>query len=326
MPREIPVRIAGVVGLGRLGCGIATCLATHDCRVIGVDSDPQALRQVNDSIAGNLQETAARQPASSAAGSSWQQRFSASGSYADLAECDFVIETVTEDLDVKRATLRTIENAIPPSSPIASNSSSITIRKLQTGLVHPERLIAMHWAEPAHATRFIEIGRGDRTNDSTLQQTLDLARALGKDPCLVQQDVSGLIVNRLGYALYREALYLVESGVADVETIDRAFRNAIGLWAGICGPFRWIDLTGGPELYARAMRNVLPDLCQDEGIPALLQELEDCGARGISNGQGFYQYDEDEKLQWEARIRENIWRVKQVLDEQFPIVTPEEST
>jgi len=87
-----------------------------------------------------------------------------------------------------------------------------------------------------------------------------LARRLGKEPSVLQKEIPGFIVNRIGYAMYREALSLLEAGVADAETIDRSVRNALGLWATVCGPFRWIDLTGGPELYAKAMQHVLPTL------------------------------------------------------------------
>ena len=111
----------------------------------------------------------------------------------------------------------------------------------------------MHWAEPAYATRFLEIIQGEHSSEMVLKATMDLCRAVGKDPCIVRQDLPGFIANRLGYAMYREAAYLLERGVADVETIDGAFRNACGLWATFCGPFRWIDITGGPALYAKVM-------------------------------------------------------------------------
>ena len=105
-----------------------------------------------------------------------------------------------------------------------------------------------------------------------LQRAADLARRIGKQPSLVQKDVPGFIVNRLGYAMYREAVHLLELGVADVATIDESFRNACGLWAAICGPLRWMDITGGPARYARAMEAVLPTLCNSPELPETLRQ------------------------------------------------------
>ena len=176
----------------------------------------------------------------------------------------------------------------------------------------------MHWAEPAHATRFLEIVRGEHTSDETLQKTTDLARRLGKDPSLCQKEIPGFIVNRIGYAMYREALNLLESGVADVETIDRSVRNALGLWTTVCGPFRWIDLTGGPELYFKAMKPVMPTLSKADEPAAKMRELAESGARGILNGRGFYNYTAEEAQRWEELYRRHAWRVAQMQNEYFP--------
>jgi len=146
-----------------------------------------------------------------------------------------------------------------------------------------------------------------------------LAKAIGKEPSRVLKDVPAFIVNRLGYAMYREALALLEAGVADVETIDRSCRNALGLWAAMCGPFRWIDLTGGPALYAKAMAGVLPTLSNATELPQTLQDLAAADARGISNLRGFYQYNEDEVRQWENLLREHAWKVRDLMNQYFPL-------
>jgi hypothetical protein len=127
----------------------------------------------------------------------------------------------TEDLDTKQEVFDAFEAVVDPAVPIASNTSALPISMLQQSRRHPGRFVGMHWAEPA------------------LERAAELTRRLDKDPCLVQRDVPGFIVNRLGYTMYREAVHLLETGVADVETIDRSFRNACGLWASLCGPFRW---------------------------------------------------------------------------------------
>src|SRR5258707_14475766 len=99
-----------------------------------------------------------------------------------------------------------------------------------------------------------------------------LARQAGKDPSLVRKDVEGFIVNRIGYSMFREAFWLLENGVADVETIDRSFRNALSVWANIAGPFRWMDLTGIPA-YAAVMGRLWPELSRGTQVPPLMGDL-----------------------------------------------------
>jgi 3-hydroxybutyryl-CoA dehydrogenase len=180
---------------------------------------------------------------------------------------------------------------------------------LQRGRKHPERFIGTHWAEPCHLTRFLEVIRGDQTNDATADAAMALAKQAGKDPSLVKKDVEGFIVNRLGYAMYREAFWLLENDVADVETIDRSFRNAISVWGNIAGPFRWMDLTGIPA-YAAVMKRLFPQLNNATEVPATMRQVVESGAKGISNGRGFYQYTPEEAERWERMLIENVWRVR----------------
>lgn len=177
----------------------------------------------------------------------------------------------------------------------------------------------MHWAEPAHATRFMELIRGEHTSDTAFQAAAQLAKAIGKEPCLVQKDVPAFIANRIGYAMYREALNILELGVADAETIDRSCRNALGLWATICGPLRWMDLTGGPAAYAKAIRAVLPSLSNAIELPKTLQDLVDSDARGIANGRGFYEYNEEQARQWEELFLEHAWTIRELMNRYFPL-------
>jgi 3-hydroxybutyryl-CoA dehydrogenase len=253
----------------------------------------------------------------------WTEPYTATDDYAQLQGCTFVVESVTEDLAVKEQALDAIEAVVAPETVIASNTSAIPISRLQQGRRHPGRIAGMHWAEPAHATRFMELVRGDQTTDAAFATAARMAERLGKEPSLCQKDVPAFIVNRIAYAMYREALHLVETGVADVETIDRAVRNTLGLWATICGPFRWIDITGGPELYARAMERVLPTLSKADAVSPAMQQLAQSGARGSANGRGFFTYTPEEAERWEDLYRRHAWRVSQMLDEYFPLQTPE---
>lgn len=315
-------QMVGVAGLGLLGRGIAACLVSHGFQVIAFTrrqtTHEEARRYITQAI-GDLVERAGFAAELTA---EWPNRYQAVTTLDAFAPCDFVIETVLEDPAVKQQVFDQLETLVRPEVPIASNTSSIPISQLQQGRRHPERFVGMHWAEPCHITRFMELIRGEQTSDEAFAAAAALGRSVGKEPSLVQKDIPAFIVNRLGYAMYREAVHLVEMGVADVATIDRSFRNALGLWATICGPFRWMDLTGGPALYARAMARVLPTCDNSPEIPRTLQAMIDSDAQGVANGHGFYPYTEEEIHRWEQLFREHAWTVRELMNTYFPLENP----
>jgi len=307
-----------VIGMGLLGRGIAACFLGHGFQVVAVARNElrhaEAFTQIEAMIC-ELVDLAGFDPALR---QNWATRLTQAIGFEALRDCSLIVESVIEDVAVKHDVLARVEAQVDPRAVIASNSSGIPMSELQCQMNYPERLIGMHWAEPAHATRFLELISGKQTSDSTLQKTVELARRLGKEPSLCQKEIPGFIVNRIGYAMYREALNLLESGVADVETIDRSVRNALGLWATLCGPFRWIDLTGGPELYMKAMQPVLPTLSKADEPSGRMRQLAESGARGITNGRGFYNYTREEARRWEELYRRHAWRVAQLQNEYYP--------
>lgn len=312
----------GVVGLGLLGRGIAACFLAHGKQVVAVTRAADEITQAVPVIAAALAELVEHQalPASQAA--DWSARWHATTDYAALAPCEFIIESVTEDLAVKQACYDAIEAVVDPKAIIASNTSVIPISLLQEARRHPGRFLGVHWAEPAHATRFLEFIRGGATTAETLQRAIALGLQPGKDPTLCQKDIPGFIVNRIGYAMYRQALHLVELGVANIETIDRALRYTLGLWAASCGPFRWIDLTGAPALYARAMQRVLPTLCNSPELPPMLQKYLDVAPSCRDCSNSFYQDSPEAVPQWEARQRRHVWLIRDWFEREFPLENP----
>ena len=308
-----------VVGLGLLGRGIVASFLGHGFEVVAFARSEQRQAEARHHVGEMIGELVDFAGFDARLRQEWTARYLAASNYEALRDCSFVVESVTEDVAVKREVFDQVEAQVSCTTVIASNSSAIPISQLQQQRKHPERFLAMHWAEPAHATRFMELICGEQTSQQTLQITLTLARRLGKEPSVVQKEIPGFIVNRIGYAMYREALNLLESGVADAETIDRSMRNALGLWATICGPLRWMDLTGGPELYAKAMQHVLPSLSKTGEVSPPMQQLAASGARGIVNGRGFFSYTPEEARRWEELYHRHAWRVAQMQNEYFPL-------
>ncbi len=285
----------GIVGLGQLGRGIAACLLAHGFEVVAFDTDPHSAERARGYIGESIPE-------------GWADRFVTVSSLSDFRSCQFVIESVLEDLAIKSEVFDALEAIVGSSVPIASNTSALPITLLQSSRRHPERFLGMHWLDPAYVTRFLELIRGDQTSDAAFASGVELALALGKEPALVQKDVPGFVANRLAYAMYREAAHLLETGVADAETIDRAFHNSVGLWASFCGPLRWIDITGGPWLYAKAMQGLLPSLNNSPDLPATFDRALRNQDQGVKNGRGFYSYEPADAAKWAQKLRDHAWR------------------
>jgi 3-hydroxybutyryl-CoA dehydrogenase len=308
------IRRVGVVGLGLLGRGISACLLAGGLDVIVYDRDQTIQAELLSYLQSVMEEIAEHRPALSAYCTGWRGRFRWATGLEEFQQCDLVIESVSEALAVKRELLVQLEQIVDGEIPLASNTSALPITELQRGLAHPERVAGMHWAEPAFATRFLELIGGEQTSKVVLEDLDVFARSLGKEPCIVG-DLPGFIVNRLGYAMYREAMHLLATGVADAATIDRAHRNAGGLWASFCGPFRWIDITGGPALYARAMERVMPELGCASQVPTALQDQaerdrQSIAAAGNHAPTGFYGETQEQKQKWLELLHRQAWEIE----------------
>jgi 3-hydroxybutyryl-CoA dehydrogenase len=307
----------GVAGLGLLGRGIAASLIAGGFRVIAFTRPSSGFAIAREHIQSAIDELVRHEVVLPKMAEQWRQFYVEVDSVQAFSNCDFVIESIVEDFDAKCALFKEIEKVVGPSVPIATNTSALTITSLQQCLSQPGRFIGMHWAEPCHVTRFLEIIRGEQTDDATANAVMDLARALRKDPAMVRKDINGFIVNRLGYAMYREAFNLLESGVADVETIDRAFRNVVGLWATVVGPFRWMDLTG-LKSYASAMEHMFPTLSNETRVPKVMRDLAAGGHNGIFTGRGFYEYTPEEAAFWQKLYHDQVWTITRLHERYFP--------
>ncbi len=307
------IQPTAIVGLGLMGRGIATCLLAHGLEVIAYNRTAKRATSALRHIERSLEELARRKIVPRSRIRNWRKRLHLAGSIADLGPSPFIIESVKEDLDLKRGLYRQLEDAVAADAVIASNTSSFPISALQSGRKAPERFIGMHWGEPAHIMRYLEVIPGDQTSRRAIGLTLHLGNLCGKEPTLLRRDIRGFISNRMMYAMIREAFHLVESGIADVETVDRSFRNDIGYWATLAGPFRWMDLTGIPA-YAAVMEGLLPQLCNSTKVPQLMREKVDSGAQGIGNAQGFYPYTKASARRWEAAWVDFTYEIRKLAD------------
>jgi 3-hydroxybutyryl-CoA dehydrogenase len=306
---------AGIVGMGLMGSSIAACLLAAGHAVAAVEVDPAKLRRAPRRVL-SLLEGLTEERLLKANLRSILKRLTVSADYSALRQTEIVIECVVEDLDAKKAVIRSIEKAVPPGTIIGSNTSAIPPTLLQHGALHPERVLGIHWGEPAHITRFMEIICGEQTATVFAERALLLARQWGKEPSLLRKDVRGFITNRVMYAMLREAFHLVESGVASIADVDRSLRNDLGYWITFAGPFRFMDLTGIPA-YCAVMRDLLPDLDCSKQVPELMRRVVESGARGVANAKGFYDYTPARAKEWEKRFLKFSYDVR-ALAQKYP--------
>ena len=300
----------GIVGLGLMGCSITTCLAMAGHRVIAVAPVPVDLEHAEKRIQSHLQHSKEqglinREPAD------YLQQILITEDYSLLKDCRVVIECTIENMDIKKSVYDKIEAVVNPETILTSNTSAIPISMLQKLTLHPDRFFGLHWAEPSHTTRFLEIICGDQSDPVKADFLYQLSHHWGKEPTLVKKDIRGFIANRLMYAMYREAMWLVESGYGSIEDVDRACRNNTGYWMTLVGVFRWMDLTGVPA-YHTVMKDLFPTLNNGTQVPELIDKIVREGGRGVANAHGFYSYTPEEARCWEETFTEFSYDIRKL--------------
>lgn len=306
-PRNIP---AGVIGLGLMSHSIIACLLAAGHRVTAVTRSlarhRDSRRRIGQMLAQMKREGLLRREPPKL-----MERLSISEDFGGLAGCGIVVESIIEQTETKQQTYRAVEEVVARDAIIGSNTSSIPVSILQRGALHPERFVGIHWDEPAHVTRFMEIIAGEQTAKRFTTRVMALAEAWGKEPSLLRRDIRGFITNRISYAMFREACYLVDFGIATVEDVDRSLRNDVGWWMPFAGPFRYMDLMG-PEAYYRVMKELLPELSTGPEIPAVMRRVVESGGRGVSNGRGFYKYSPAQALRWQKQFLKFNYEVRRL--------------
>lgn len=300
--------VAGVVGLGLMGTSITACLLMAGHEVRGIEPNADRRKTVRgrllELLEGAQAEGLLKEPIDRIL-----KRFSASRDFKSLAEAEIVVESTVESVEVKRSVIAKIEQAVSATSIIGTNTSAIPVTTLQKDAKVPQRVLGLHWAEPAHITRFMEIICGQKTSYAYAKKATVLARQWGKEPSLLRKDIRGFITNRIMYAMLREAFYLVENGYATVADVDRSLRNDLGYWITFAGPFRFMDLTGIPA-YATVMEDLFPELDNTTRVPQLMKSVVAGGGKGIANANGFYPYTAAQAKKWEELFLQFSYEIR----------------
>ena len=284
------IQTVAVIGSGAMGAHIGMVCALAGCRVTLVDLSSDALGRARTSLEQFTQRSVDKGKLTNDERASALDRLTFSTDLApSVADADLVIEAVVERLDVKRALFADLDGLCPAHTILASNSSSLMPSQLADATGRPDRVVNLHFFNPALIMRCVEVVRGPATSDQTQAAAVAFVHRIGKEPVVLKKEIPGFVANRILNAVRDEAIALLEGGVADIGDIDRACRTALGY---PMGPFELMDLTGlDIGYYVKKARFELTGDPRDQPQRSLAERVES-GRLGRKTGHGWYRYDE----------------------------------
>jgi 3-hydroxybutyryl-CoA dehydrogenase len=294
-------RIA-VVGAGLMGHGIAQvfALAGHDVAI--TDSHRPNVESAKARILANLKDLGDDERA--------VERVRP---VIDLGEAvrdaDYVVEAVSENLELKQKLFAEIEAHVRPDTILASNTSVIPITAIMQGLRERARALGTHWWNPPFLVPLVEVIGTQWTSPQAIEWTMALHAAAGKKPVHVRKDVPGFVGNRLQHALWREAISLVERGICDAETVDTVIKAAFGRRLAVLGPLENADLVG-TDLTLAIHQTVLPDIEHRPGPSPYLEKLVADGKLGFKSGEGFRKWSPEEQAALRVKVVQHLKKAR----------------
>jgi 3-hydroxyacyl-CoA dehydrogenase len=295
----------GVLGAGLMGHGLAQIFILNGCDVTLYDRDEKILAESLDRIRSNLEVFVRLGVVDGDAIEPSLKRIRRVDSMAGMCrDREFIIEAVSENLAVKRAVFSEMERLVAARTILASNTSAIRISSIADGLQHPERVLGTHFWNPPHIVPCVEVIKADQTADDVFEEVYQLMMRVGKTPVRVLKDVPGFLGNRMQHALWREAIKLVENGIASAEDVDKVVKSAFGLRLAFLGPLETADLAG-LDLTREIHEDLLPQLDRSTMPSPLLEEKVKRGETGAKSGQGFHHWP-PEKLKHLVEQRDSV--------------------
>ena len=225
-----------------------------------------------------------------------------------IKKADLVIEAVFEDMQIKRETFAKLEARCRPDTIFCTNTSVMSPSEISAELKYRERFVGTHFWNPGHLIPLVEVVKSDATSDATAQTVMDVLKGVGKEPVLCKKDVPGFIANRMQHALWREAISIVENGIADAETVDKAVRYSFGLRLPQLGPLTNSDMVGTELTYN--IHNYILQFLEDTHTPSpLLSQMKEEGKMGFKSGEGFMKWTPEEVDKQNADLNEYLIRM-----------------
>ncbi len=275
-----------VLGAGTMGMGIAQVFVEAGKTVVVRDIADQFLERGKGVLEKNLEKKVTKAKITAEQKAEMLTRISFTTELKDAADCDLVVEAAIEVLDIKKSIFKELDELCKPETILASNTSSISITAIAAGTKRPEKVLGMHFFNPAPAMKLVEVIRGARTSDETFKAVYDCAAEVGKTPVEVGE-APGFVVNRILFPMINEAIILLENGVASKEDIDTAMMLGAN---HKMGPLALADLVG-LDICLAIMETIYTETCDSKYRPALtMKKMVRAGLLGQKTGEGFYKY------------------------------------
>lgn len=282
------MKTIGVVGAGTMGAGIAHVAAAAGFTVLLSDLSEDAVRTGLERIASDLRKSVEKGKLTAEESARVLARIQSRTALTDLSPADIIIEAAVENLGAKQQIFSKLEAVCFPQTIFASNTSSLSITAIASSLQNPARLVGMHFFNPAHLMKLVEVIKGHQTSEETVEATKKLAEQMGKT-AVVATDTPGFIVNRIARPFYGEALRLLGEGVTTVEEIDRIVKLSGGFRMG---PFELMDLIGIDINFAVTQSMYEQTFGEARYRPhPIQQKMVHARLLGRKTKRGFYRYD-----------------------------------
>lgn len=283
-----------VLGAGLMGVGIATHFARFGHNIWLFDTDSDRIAEINAVAGSILDELIATDQFHAEEKVSVLSRLHGTTSLQDIATAQLLIEAIPERLELKHALYAQLEALIAPDAVIASNTSGLPPDALAEKLTHPERLLIAHFWHPPHFIPLVEIVPGSATKPEYLSELQRLLLSMQLEAVVLDRAAPGFVGNRLQFALLREALHIVKSGIASAEVVDQVMRASLGRRYAMVGPLEAADMTGLSTVQD-ICRHLLPELATGSDMMSLVADKVANGDTGLRSGQGFYRWDDSRK-------------------------------
>lgn len=280
----------GIVGAGTMGAGIAHIAALKKFNVSLYDINEEVIRRSVEKINFEMKRSVDKNKITDDDMKQALSRIKKRTNINDLDTCDLIIEAVLEDVKVKKDLFKKLDQIAHHTAILATNTSSLSVTTIASATKKPERVVGMHFFNPVHLMKLVEIVKGVRTSQETVNSAAAIAEQLGKKTVLAK-DTPGFIVNRVARPFYTEALRILNENIADHEVIDRIVKMSGGFKMG---PFELMDLIGNDVNFS-VTESVYEQLFHDPRFqPSQIQkQLVEAGLLGKKTKQGFYQYNDD---------------------------------
>ncbi len=280
-----------VLGAGLMGVGIATHFIRHGHEVLLYDPDPQRRVEAPAVVSGILAELSDVGQFDNDERDAALARLRVTGDLNDVARARLLIEAIPERLELKHALYEQLEGLIADDAVIASNTSGLPPDELAARMTHPQRLLIAHFWHPPHLIPLVEIVPGRATDPRQLAAVQALLGGMALEAVLLERAAPGFVGNRLQFAVLREALHIVHSGIASAEVVDQVMRASLGRRYAMVGPLEAADMTGLPTV-ADIARHLFPELATGDEMMALVEQRLQRGDTGQRSGRGFYLWDD----------------------------------